>query len=203
MKTAFTLGLTAALTLASAALAADGPSRPDRDHRGRAERADANGDGAVSLQESQSAMRERMMRLDADRDGKITRAEMDARREQAQERRAERGAERAQDVFARLDTDHSGQLSQAEFAAGREQMRERRMARGAEHRGMGHRGRGPRGEPGERFAALDADNDGAVSAAELDRAAATRFAQADANHDGSLTADERRAAWRDHRRPRP
>ena len=55
MKTAIYLGLTAALTLASAALAADGPNRPDRDHRGRAERADANGDGAVTLQESQAA----------------------------------------------------------------------------------------------------------------------------------------------------
>ncbi len=67
---------------------------------------------------------------------------------------------------------------------------------------MGHRGRGMRGEPGERFASLDTDNDGAASAAELDRAAAQRFAKADANHDGSLTADERRAAWRDHRGPR-
>lgn len=211
MKIAICLGLTAALTLASAALAADGPSRPDRDHRGRAERADANGDGAVTLQESQAALRERLMRLDADRDGKITRAEMDARREQAQERRAERrtemGAQRGQDAFARLDADHNGQLSPAEFAAGREQMRERRAARGGEHRGgehrgMGHRGRGMGGEPGERFAGLDADNDGAVSAAELDRAAAQRFAKADANHDGSLTADERRAAWRDRRGPR-
>lgn len=210
MKTAICLGLTAALTLASAALAADGPSRPDRDHQGRAERADANGDGNVTLQESQAALRERLMRLDADRDGKITKAEMDARRAQFQERRAERGAQRGQDVFARLDADHSGQLSQSEFAAGREQMRERRGARagergrerGGEHRGMCHRGRGPRGEPGERFTALDADNDGAVSTAELDRAAADRFSKADANHDGALSADERRAAWRDHRRPR-
>jgi len=202
MKTAICLGLTAALTLASAALAADGPQRPDRDHRGRAERADANGDGKITLQESQAALRERLMRLDADRDGKITRSEMDARRERFQHRRAERSADRGQDAFSRLDTDHNGQLSPAEFAAGREQMRERRMARGGEHRGMGHRRPGARGEPGERFAALDADNDGAVSSAELDRAAATRFAQADANHDGLLTADERRAAWRSHRGPR-
>lgn len=202
MKIAICLGLTAALTLASAALAADGPSRPDRDHRGRAERADANGDGKVTLQESQAALRERLMRLDANQDGKITRAEMDNRRERFQERRAERGAQRGQDVFARLDTDHSGQLSPSEFAAGREQMRERRAARGGEHPRMGHRGPGARGEPGERFAGLDADNDGAVSAAELDRAAAERFNKADANHDGALTADERRAAWRGHRGPR-
>lgn len=181
MKTALSLGLAAALTLASAALAADGPGR---DYMGRGQRADANGDGRVTLQETQGALRERIMRMDANHDGRVTQAEMEALRGQWRERREQRG----QDVFARLDTDHSGQLSQQEFTAGRDQMRERRrerMGERGEHRGMG------RGDPGERFARLDADRDGSVSAAELDRAAAERFSRLDANHDGALTADER------------
>ena len=71
MKTAFCLGLAAALTLTSAALAGDeGPG-----HRDRGARADTNGDGRVTLEESQAAMKARMARFDADRDGRITKAE--------------------------------------------------------------------------------------------------------------------------------
>ena len=86
MKIAITLGLAAALTLASAALASDdGPG-----HRGRGERADANSDGRVTLQESQAALKTRLMRLDADRDGRITKAEMEGARERFAARRGER-----------------------------------------------------------------------------------------------------------------
>ncbi len=188
MKTAFCLGLTAALTLATAALAADDGPGPERGAR-----ADANADGRVTLQESQAALRARILRFDADRDGRVTRAEMDGAREQFRARRAERREQRGKDVFARLDADHDRQLSQSEFAAGREQMREHRRQRWAE-RGEMRRGPGRpghRGQPGERFERLDADRDGAVSVAELDRAAAERFQQMDANHDGALTPDER------------
>jgi Ca2+-binding EF-hand superfamily protein len=188
MKTAICLGVAAALTLASAAMA-EGPDRP-----GRGERADANGDGRVTLEESQIALKARMMRLDTDRDGRVTQAEMEAVRAQHAERRGmrERGAGR----FAELDADHNGQLSQGEFDAGREQFAERRREGRQGHRsGMARH----RGEPAEHFARLDANHDGAVSPAELDQAAAARFSQMDANHDGALTADER--PDRGHRGP--
>lgn len=189
MKTAICLGVAAALTLASAALAGDDTERPGRGHR-----ADANGDSRVTLQESQAALKARLMRLDADKDGRVTQAEMEGARGQFQERRSERMRERGSDQFAIMDTDRNGQLSREEYTAGRERFaerhRERRQERGARHRG----------DPAERFAKLDADRDGAVSAAEMDRAAAERFNQMDANHDGALTADERPDRRRGHRR---
>jgi len=179
MKSALCLGLAAALTLTTAALASDdGPGR-------RGARADVNGDGAVSLQESQAALRARMDRLDADRDGRVTRSEMEGARERFAARRAERRGERGADAFARLDTDRNGALSPQEFEAGRQRMAERRQDR-REGR-MARHGRAP----GERFERLDADRDGAVSAAEMERAAAERFARMDANNDGVISADER------------
>lgn len=191
MKIAICLGVTAALSLACAAAADDGTTRGASHHRGHGTRADANGDGRITLQESQAALRDRLMRLDGNHDGKVTRAEMDARRGELEARHARRGA----DAFARLDTDHDGQLSQSEFAAGRDALHEHRR----DHDGRGHRGPRPHGDPGERFDRLDADHDGAVSAAEIDAAAAERFVVADANHDGALTADEQRQAHRERR----
>ena len=47
---------------------------------GMMSRADANGDGAVTLDEMQSQARDRFARLDADKDGKVTRDEMQAGR---------------------------------------------------------------------------------------------------------------------------
>lgn len=183
MKTAITIGLAAALTLASAAMAGDDSDRP-----GRGARADANADGRVTLQETQAAMKARMMRLDTDKDGRVTQAEMEAARGQRMERRSERMRERGGDRFEAMDKDRNGQLSREEFTAGREQFAERRR----EHRGdrKGPMGR-HRGEPGERFGRLDTNNDGAVSAAEMDQAAAAHFQQMDANKDGVITADER------------
>jgi len=181
MKTAFCLGLAAALTLTSAALAGDeGPG-----HRDRGARADTNGDGRVTLEESQAALKARMARLDADRDGRITKAEMDGARTQFAERRRERFDERGRDAFAIMDTDRNGQLSPQEFEAGRQRMAERRHER-REGR-MTRRGH----VPGERFDRLDADNDGVVTSAEMDRAVAERFARMDADKDGAISADER------------
>lgn len=189
MKTAFCLGLAAALTLTSAALAGDeGPG-----HRDRGARADANGDGRVTLEESQAALKARMARLDADRDGRITKAEAEGARARFSERRQERFGERGRDAFAIMDTDRNGQLSPEEFEAGRQRMAERRHERRGDR--MARRGHAP----GDRFDRLDADNDGVISAAEMDRAAAERFAQMDADKDGAISADERPARRGRHR----
>lgn len=181
MRTAICLGIAAAVTLTSAALAGPGRDGPAR--------ADADSNGRVTLEETQAALKARMARLDADKDGRITKAEMEGARERISERHRERGA----DAFAIMDTDRNGQLSPAEFEAGRQRMAERRGER-REGR-MARRGH----QPGERFDRLDADNDGAVTAAEMDRAAAERFAKMDANKDGVISADERPARRGRHR----
>lgn len=122
--------------------------------------ADANGDGSVSADEMRAARQARRTdkaesafeRLDADRDGMISRAEFDARATARAERgprahrgdharpaRAERAARgpvdiaearaKAAEQFDRLDTDRDGVLSAAERQVGREAMREHRRDR--------------------------------------------------------------------------
>lgn len=181
MKSVFSLGLTAALGLASAAFAAD--SAP-------AARADANADGAVTLQESQAALRARLSRFDADGDGRVSREELQAGRQQRrldrEARWAQREDRRGAAMFERLDADHNGQLSPSEFEAGRERLREHRRE-GRNDRAQARSRMHAEG----RFAALDANRDGAVDTAEMDRAAAQRFARMDVDRDGRLTAAER------------
>lgn len=98
--------------------------------------ADTDGDGLLNPTELSAmhlkqmsargdAMTERMMaRLDSDKDGKLSPAEM----------QAQRPAER---MFDRLDADNDGALSEAEIAASKDRMAERRG--GKERRGGGQR----------------------------------------------------------------
>lgn len=72
--------------------------------------ADANGDGVVTVAEVQAKILQRASTIDADKDGNISAAEMQAHREQM---RAERRARR----FADLDADKNGSVSVEEFAA--------------------------------------------------------------------------------------
>ena len=46
------------------------------------------------------------------------------------------------------------------------------------------------GKPGFRFAHLDADGDGKVTLAEMQKMTEERFTKMDANHDGVLVAEE-------------
>ncbi len=83
--------------------------------------ADENGDGALSKEEIQKRMSKRaasrvdrmMERLDADKDGKLTQAELEAR-----PRRGE--------AFARIDADSNGSISKEEFEARRGKLRKQR-----------------------------------------------------------------------------
>lgn len=114
---------------------------------------------------------ERLRAMDADGDGQVSQAEAEASR-------AERMAERRVAAFDRLDADKDGMISRAEFEA-----RPERAGPRAAHRG-------PRGERraqrvAERYP---------ISIAEAETRAAERFARMDANGDGQVTADERRAA---------
>lgn len=120
---------------------------------------DADGNGAVSLEEMQAAGANRFARADADGDGALSRDELLAQHQARAEARVDRMLERA-------DADGDGLLTQAE-------MEEAREGRRGQGRGHGH-GRGGRGGPNpERiFERMDADNDGAVTEAEFDAAVA-------------------------------
>ncbi len=57
-------------------------------------------------------------------------------------------------------------------------------------------------QPEARFALIDTNSDGQVTAEELTAQAASRFAKADANSDGALTMDEMKAAAQEHHKDR-
>lgn len=101
-------------------------------------------DGKPSREARASAMFDRM---DADKDGMISRAEWDAARAAMAERRGKQGGRGG---WASLDSDGDGQLSAAEWQAA--------------------------GRPAERFAAMDADNDGVLTREEIMTARQARMA---------------------------
>ncbi|MDG5751826.1 hypothetical protein P8R33_11965 [Qipengyuania sp. XHP0211] len=175
-------------------------------------RMDSNSDGVLNHADRQAKMAEHFARIDADNDGEVTQAEMQAahetRRAKRAERMAERGVERTERMnrrggnraermaerFAAADTDNSGGLTMAEMQAMHEARGER-----------GHRGK--RGM--NRMTRLDTNGDQAISKAEFDAQVAARFARLDADDNGQVTAEERetakaerRAKWQERRAAR-
>lgn len=146
-------------------------------------------------------------RIDADRNGAITKAEVQALQANRSERiaqRADRPARRdPSGMFALLDVNRDGQVTRAEFDA-------RRAARAqAATPQRAHRGE-------QMFARLDSDRNGAISRAEFDAAHQLRaermaqraermgkpggrfgqhmFAMTDENKDGRVTLQEAQSA---------
>ena len=117
-----------------------------------------------------------LMGFDADKDGKLTKAEV---------------PERMQGLFARADANQDGVLTRAELTNA-----------SASARGEG----GPGGPAGERrppmmdpiMGALDANHDGVIDAAEM-KAAPAALAQLDRNKNGELDATEMRPMMRGRR----
>lgn len=112
-------------------------------------------------------------KADANRDGKLSRAEV------------ERAMPHLSGSFASIDTDKDGQLSRRELRAWKKAHRGERQAKAA-----------------QRFRHADTDGDGAISRAEAEQHAprlARRFDRIDGNRDGKLTPDELRA-YRETRR---
>ncbi|HEX8580372.1 MAG TPA: calcium-binding protein [Allosphingosinicella sp.] len=150
-------------------------------------------------------------RVDANRDGFVTREEAQAvsqarrgqrgamrgdRREARQDRRAER--------FAQLDSNRDGMISRAEFDArqafrgDRAERRAERMERRGNRASLrGQRGGGQGGLfarfGGRMFDQADANRDGRVSREEARRGALALFARIDTNRDGAISIEERRA----------
>ncbi|SNS37056.1 EF-hand domain-containing protein [Sphingopyxis indica] len=132
---------------------------------------DANGDGKLD-QSDREAKRAEMHakmfeRLDADKDGSISKAEWDQR---AADREAKRDGWRGKRMAA---------------ADGERGMRGHHGMRGGHHGMSGGR---------DMMMKADTDGDKAISQAEFQTAALARFDAADTNKDGQVTAEERRAA---------
>jgi Ca2+-binding EF-hand superfamily protein len=123
-------------------------------------RLDTNNDGKVSQQEMLAGATQTFERFDADKNGEVAKAEVDAKRE------AFRDARKA---FREVKTT-DGEAKQA----AREALRDARMDR------MGAR----------MFERADADKNGTLTKAEMETAANAMFKQRDSNGDGFITMDE-------------
>jgi Ca2+-binding EF-hand superfamily protein len=170
-------------------------------------------------------VRDMFARLDTNRDGYITREEMDAVHQKMmgmhgdfEKRIGERRTADRSAMFDKLDANHDGSISRQEFMAAQSQIHERRVV--VMRESGGPEGAGAPGGPdtrmrahgmsmgmgfgGRMFDMADANHDGRVSLAEAQTAALAHFDKADLNHDGKLTPEERQQAHelrRGQRRP--
>jgi Ca2+-binding EF-hand superfamily protein len=123
-------------------------------------RLDANNDGKVSQDEMLQRASETFQRFDTDKNGEVTKAEVDARHEAFRDARKAFREVKATDGEAR--------------EAARKTLSEARFDR------MG----------GRMFERADADKNGTLTKVEMETAAAAMFKQRDRNGDGFITADE-------------
>ena len=175
-------------------------------------------DRVMTRDEAVRHVREMFAKLDTNKDGFITRQEVDALRQRMegamamagdwQKRLADHGimmGDRGA-IFDRLDTNHDGSISRQEFMAGRDGVRQERVmilrngandahamggAPGMPMRMHGGMGMGMHGIGEHLFDMADTNHDGRVSLAEAQAAVLAHFDRADTNHDGRITPDER------------
>ncbi len=132
-----------------------------------------NAGAPLSKASVEAQVKANFSRMDANRDGFVTRAESSAARSQALDARTAA-------MFNQLDTDRNGQVSRAEFAA-------------AQTRAI-NQATGGKGIPDGDFALADTNKDGRVSLEEALTQPRRQFDAADGNRDGVLTLAERTAA---------
>lgn len=174
-KTLIAGGLAAmALTVAAGAAVAQ---QAQTERPARVLRADADRDGRISRSEFVDARLVRLTAVDANRDGSVSREEMQAA---GQARRAERADAR----FARLDANSDGSISRAEFDAPRE-------ARGGRGR---DRIRGHRGQHPDRAGMRGGYERGPIAIADARARTEQAFTRLDKDGDGFVTAEERASA---------
>jgi hypothetical protein len=164
-------------------------------------------------------------KLDSNRDGFITKDEVDAIHQKMigamgmahdMATRFHEGGMPIPDrgaMFDRLDINHDGNISRQEFMAAKPRVREERAmimrggpdgapggpdGAGMHHmEGMHMHGMGMgMGFGGRLFEMADGNHDGRVSLAEAQAAALAHFDRADINHDGRITPDERQQMHR-------
>jgi Ca2+-binding EF-hand superfamily protein len=154
--------------------------------------------GTVAFAQPGGHGRGKLERLDTNKDGKITLAEMKS--EAAQK-------------FSELDTDKNGRVAKEEVAAHHEQMRakwaEKRAAReaagegAAEHEGKcggKHGGRFGGKHMGRFFEKMDTNADGSVDQQEFTQVVEKRFARMDENGDKVLSGAELEHRFHKHKR---
>ncbi len=165
-------------------------------------RPDANGDRILTRAEATAHAEAMFARMDVNGDGRLSPEDREAGRERRADEMFARMDADNNGSISRAEWDRAGELREARRAQ-REERREGadegRQARGERGRAFqGHR----RGRMGMALMAqADRDGDRTVSRAEFLEASAQRFARMDANGDGSVTADERAAARPQRRGP--
>lgn len=155
---------------------------------------------ALDRAQIEARVAQHFQRVDANRDGFVTREEAEGARTAMRAQRQERRGERRAALFARLDTDRNGVISREEFERPRARAdgeRGERLAERGERRGRHfgqRRGRMGGGFGGEAFARADSNGDGRISLAEATAARLQRFDRIDSNRDGRISREEIQAA---------
>lgn len=169
MRTKYLLAASTAVLMAAVAVAAPGMGGRGFD------KLDANSDGSITRAEVDAQAAERFAKIDSNRDGFVSQAEMTAHHETMRSQRAEKMKERA-----------AAGGERAEKRADRMEKRGERMAK--------------RG--GDHFARRDANSDGRISLAEFQAGGDKMIARFDADKNGVVTKDEMakaREAWKGKR----
>jgi len=141
--------------------------------------------------DAEAKVKEHFAKVDANKDGAITREEVQARHQAMR-------AERQDAHFKAMDKDGNGSISRAEYDAGHAGPRpdgEKQAMGGMRHHRMG----GGMAMGGKIFDRADADKDGKVTLAEASGAALAHFDKVDANKDGTVTAAERMDYWKNRK----
>lgn len=189
------------LALAGTALAGPDCGKAGKGAAERFERLDANKDGKVTLAELTQSKESWLGKVDVNKDGVATAAELEQSHKALH-------AERVARIFEKRDANKDGRLTQAES-----QMPERWFARSDDNNdgiltaaelAAPPRDKGARAgkRPGKRgkgqLAHLDQNDDGKVEREELRQAATRMLQRLDRNADGSLTSDELARGGRGH-----
>lgn len=158
--TRFTIGLIAAAgaltVLAVAAQSEEGHGGPGRDRVMMFEEIDADGNGEITLEEMTLYRAGRFTGADTDQDGKLSRAELEARAFERMQARVERmlkrhdtdgdgllspdelgKPDRQARMFERMDADQSGGISAEEMEQARKHMRGHKHERKARQENKG------------------------------------------------------------------
>ena len=112
---------------------------------------------------------------DANHDGFLSKAELDAQRQREMDQTKANIAKQLQDAFKRLDTNHDGKLTLEEFMATAPTIKTTETSE-------------------QMIARLDTNHDGKISAEEFRAPELAKFNRVDANHDGVVTPQEIQAA---------